>query len=99
MNETLHFYTLTEDFALTHSVKEAKKTTTLYTLVNETPHKRIPLSSIERINPETNTLILTSPNKEKAIHLFVDHLNSQADVYLHTSQFLRRKAKEVTCDD
>lgn len=99
MNETLHFYTLTEDFTLTHSVKEAKKATTLYTLVNEVPHKRVPLSSIGSINPETNTLILTSPNKEKATRLFVDQLNSQADVYLHTSQLLRQKAKEVTCDD
>ena len=98
MNETLHFYTLTEDFSLIHSVKEAKKATTLYTTV-EVPHKRIPLSSIGSINPENNTLILTSPNKEKAIHLFVDHLNSQADVYLHTSQLLRQKAKEVTCND
>ena len=98
MNETLHFYTLTEDFSLIHSVKEAKKTTILYTMV-ELPHSRIPISSIGKINPETNTLILTSPNKEKAIHLFVDHLNSQADVYLHTSQLLRQKAKEVTCND
>lgn len=98
MNETLHFYTLTEDFTLTHSVKEAKKTTVLYTMV-ELPHSRIPISSIGSINPENNTLILTSPNKEKATRLFVDHLNSQADVYLHTSQLLRQKAKEVTCDD
>ena len=93
--QTLHVYTLTEDFLLTHESKEAKKAATLYTLINETPHKRILISSIGKINSETGTLVLTSPDQEKATHLFVDHLNAQADVYSHTALLLRSKAKKL----